>query len=344
IVGYFGFEQCLDGLFASLADPDERVRLAAVEHIPFLDDPRAAPAVERALADPAPRVRAAAARGAEQLEPAAILAALLGALADPDAWVRYSAARALGQMRAAAALEPLERLARRDPAFQVRIAALRALGRIGGEAAAATLLEFAAAGDAELARAALGGLGQARPPGGLPVILAALRAADPEQRIEAVQALAGYAVGEAESALQWTAAVDGDARVVQAAAGALAALQTPGAIQALIELLIDQSRRAAAQSALARLDDRHIPRIAAGLGHPAPAVRCASVAVLAQRTHQTAALLLPAALDDADPAVRLAAVAALAGRAAGAVRQRLSALAAADPDPAVRHAARAALR
>ena len=49
IAGYFGYAECADAVFALYADADEAVRRAAVEHLPFLDDARAVPVLQRAL-------------------------------------------------------------------------------------------------------------------------------------------------------------------------------------------------------------------------------------------------------------------------------------------------------
>ena len=97
---YVGVEGLEADLVALAADPDPRVRKAAIASLGRIGDVLAADAATRLLTDPAPFVRAHAARALGDLdrsESAPAVAALLG---DADWWVRAAAKHALEAMGA----------------------------------------------------------------------------------------------------------------------------------------------------------------------------------------------------------------------------------------------------
>ncbi len=224
-------------------DQDERVRSAAVEHLPYLEDPRVLPALAAALHGQSQAVRAAAARALGQLESAPALPHLLAALEDRDAWVRYFAARSVGQHRYPQALDALVQLAQADPAGHVRIAALEALGQIGGARAVAPLIPWTQAADLDIARAAMGALATIDHPDALPPLLALLQAPEQDRRIAAIRALAKRGGAEVVDPLQRAASAD--PQIAQAAIEALSQSGSDVAVAALVGLTADATRREA---------------------------------------------------------------------------------------------------
>ncbi|MGB3058669.1 MAG: HEAT repeat domain-containing protein [Anaerolineae bacterium] len=343
IAGYFGYANCIEALFACCRDEDESVRRVAIEHLPYLDDPRVVAVLGAALMQETPRVRAAAARAFGQLDEIKSLTYLVPALADADPWVRYYCVRSLGRHGYPEALPALQNLAQADPAPQVRLAALEALGRVGGVRAVAILAPLAEAEDADVARAAIQALGSIGHPDAMPPLLAALHAADPEHRVEAVQAIGGRGGLDAVGVLEWAAATDTDDRVVRSAIEALTRLATPEATASLISLLADVSRRELCISALAQLGAEQIAVVGRGLSHHHPGVRSAVVAALARMKHPRASEALARALEDADAGVRFAAVTALGHLGNLPAGRQVAYMARTDPDINVRRAALAAL-
>ena len=140
IAGYFGYRETGDRAAARARDdPDESVRRAALEHLPFLDDPRVLGALVAALqADTRAGRGRPPARALSRLDEREAAAALRRALEDADGWVRYYAVARLGGAprrwrrggaRRASAIG--------DPAHAVRIAAVEAAGAIGARHGAA---------------------------------------------------------------------------------------------------------------------------------------------------------------------------------------------------------------
>ena len=154
IVGYFGYEDCADSLLECCNDPDERVRKAALENLPFLDDRRINQVLATKLRTETPKVRAAVAAALGNVDVETALANLALALNDEDAWVRYFAAQSLGRLRQKESVQPLMELVNRESLNHVKIAALEALGKIGGENAIKTIKAQLRSEDKDVARVA----------------------------------------------------------------------------------------------------------------------------------------------------------------------------------------------
>ena len=345
IAGYFAFSECIELLLAACREPAQNVRRAAIEHIAYLDDnEQVLPILTEALQGDTPKVRAAAAKSLEHIDLGSALPLLLNALKDPDVWVRYNAARSLGRHRAEVAIDAVAELAQTDIANLVRAAAIEALGQIGGARAVTKLIALRTESSGDLAHAVISALGHIKHPRALPTLIAALRSEDASRRGTAVRALGECGgVGVAET-LQWVAAADTDAGVVQAAIDALARLATPEAIAVLIELTVELEHKEACVTALVKLGAGHLEHLARGLTHPHPGVRGAVVEALRRLKHPHASELLSVALEDSERSVRLAAVTALGYLGNRFAEPKLATIARTDPDTAVRRAAQKILQ
>lgn len=164
IAGYFGYPDAAGALVdLSSSDPNERVRCAAIEHLPFVEDQRVLDVLARAIKQETPAVRAAAARALGNMDAPQADSHLIEALSDDDVWVRYFSARALGRRRSEDSVAALERVIEQEQFNHVRIAALDSLGQIGGgrvAGIAAGLVRDADPNVAHAAQAVLGKSGQ----------------------------------------------------------------------------------------------------------------------------------------------------------------------------------------
>jgi HEAT repeat protein len=349
IAGYFGYRECVGGLLACCRDMDENIRRVALEHLPFIEGQPVIDVLAAALARDTPRARAGATQALGRIEGARAEQLLVAALEDRDPWVRFFAARAAGQRRLADATAALTAMTDRDAAYHVRLGAVEALGRIGTPEAIRCLAKLVEGKDRELAHSALRAFGLTNTPDAVPVLEAALRHDNPEDRAAAAEAIAARDGAGAIDALRWAAAADPIASVWEAAVdglGAVAARRTaesPGAIDALIAVSIDPRRRDACIRALAAMPAALIDQVAAGLESPRVDARCVVVTALGRVSHPRASHWLRTALDDAAPVVRAAAAAALGRLGSRGAEHELARLARVDPDAAVRRAAAAAL-
>jgi HEAT repeat protein len=285
-----------------------------------------------------------------RIEQPAAAAALRRALDDEDPWVRYFAARGVAEHRDQDAVVALTDRARHDSAAHVRIAAIDALGALRARDRVADLKALAADPHDEVAAAALGALGCIAAAAGLPELLEALRSDSAPRRAAAVRALAAHRSTDAVSSLEWTAAADPDPAVARAAIEGLAAIAAGengsgqrAAVDAMLLLLSDTSRRDAAATALAQLPASRIPDIARGLQHPQAEVRGGTVDALGRCQRPEASRFIVDALDDTSALVREAAVVTLTRLGVRGLESRFTELAARDQSRVVRRAATTAL-
>jgi HEAT repeat protein len=344
VAGYFGYPECTHLLLALCMDPDEGVRRAVLQHLPYLDDDRVVPTLAEAIRNGTAKERATAAQALAQVEASKAGPLLLASLKDPDEWVQYFSARAIGRLEYSEGLDALTHLAEGDAPGQVRIAAIESLGSIGGPKAVAVLARMSNDNDPDIARAAVVGMGLIAHPDALHPLLDAVRSADPSRRVDALIALGKRGGEGAPEALQWAAAADSEPAVIQAAIDSLRSMGTSEAIASLVGLLATPARREACIISLSRLARRQqIEMIGHGLTHAQTSVRVAVVEVLERIKNPVASQLLVEALDDEQPAVRLAAAAALGRLGSRLAERKLLALANEDPDTAVRRVSKAAL-
>jgi HEAT repeat protein len=345
IAGYFGYPACLDRVLACCDDASDLVRRTAVEQLPFFDDPRAAKRLLQMSDDAAASVRVAAATAIGRIEEPERVDTLLRMLEDSDAWVRYVSLRALGSIRASRALPAVLNRLEHDSAIHVRLAAVEVVGRLAPANASEMLDALTHSPNDDIARAAIAATGHVDEPGSLKVLEREVRAPMAWRRLAALDALSARTDPRLSQILQWVAAADSDADVVNAAFAALVRLgsredqQSVDATHALITLTTETSRRQAAIAALCKLPVRRIDDIRTGLHHSSPVVRCAIVEALGRMKHPIASRAVEDALDDAAVAVRLAAVTELKHLGTRGSQRKLMHLARTDSAPEVRQAA-----
>ncbi len=349
IAGYFGYRETAGAMIGAVSDPVEAVRVAALEHLPFLDDPNVAVLLQRALETDTPKAKAAAARALGRVDEGAGDDALVGALDDADAWVRYYAARSLGERRYGPAQSRLAILAEFDPLPHVRAVALEALAAGYPDTPVDLLERCAADPERDVAMAALAALGRTGQAGAVTFLKTAARDEHSWRRLATVRGLSANGSPDAVAQLEWLAGGDAEPAVATAAIAALGEVASTGragtqaAVDALISLSADSEKREQVAAVLTRLDPRLIPLVARGLLHPQPAVRKRVVETLGRFLHPDASAFVTKALADEDPIVRETAVIAIGRLGSLSSDDELRRLAASDPSKAVRGAAASTL-
>ena len=346
IAGYFGYPQCVAPVVECCRDRDEHVRRTAAEQLAFFDDPRVVEPLMTLLEDPAPAVRAAAVSSFARVEHPSRVVGLRRMVTDADSWVRFVALKALAAIGDASALPTIIDTLERDAAAHVRLAAIEAIGRLQPAGALQILEPLTRSSNEDIARAAITALGHVDQPDALAALERDVRAAEPWQRLAAIEGLTLRDETGAPQILQWVAAADSDRDVAQAAVDALARIavrehgpQGREATRVLIALTAEPASRQAAIAALSALPSRRTVDIATGLRHPAPDVRCATVEALSRMKQPDASRALESALDDGMPVVRLAAVSELKHLGSRTAQKKLLAMARTDADAEVRRAA-----
>ena len=308
-IAYLDDERGVPLLIAALANETPRARAAAAQALAHTGDPAVLEALRRAIGDPDPWVRyfsvtslgrladraslprlerIAAEDGAQQVRIAAVgsigeigvardsvAVQMLAAFSESsDDELAIAAVRALGSVQTPEAFEVLRRALSATHAGR-RAAAAEAIAR-RGEAPAIELLRWTAAadGDAEVVRAAIGGLtrigASAAAHGKNAIAAIAELAGDPARRADAIGALAR--VSEAEIPRVAESLSSRDPSVRRAVVEALGRLTHPAASAYVLSALGDgdASVRQLAVTVLSRLGTRGVARSFAELAATDP--------------------------------------------------------------------------
>ena len=344
IAGYFGFAGLTNHVVRLTQDPVEAVRIAAVEHLPFIAVDGADARLTEQLRDETPRGRAAIVRTLARYDTPHATAALISALADPDLWVRYYAARSLAGRREPETVSALVAAADESNHEPIRVAAMDSLASAEGPEVDRVLLAACEDRNPDVAAAALRAAGERRTEHSLSVLQRHARGEPGPRTSAALEGLARDGSTKAIEMLQWMAASTGDDATAGACTTHLGQLARAGrhgaaAVDALLALSLIPGRLDVARDVLIGLPAERIPDVARALGQPFAALRQRAVSVLGELRHPQATAHLLQALEDVDPAVRETAVAALGQLGARKAQPRLAQLASTDPSAAVRRAA-----
>jgi HEAT repeat protein/beta-lactamase regulating signal transducer with metallopeptidase domain len=310
-----GRDTAVPALLSVVHDENVAVRLAAVEALGHLEDPRAIDALVQALrTDTDARVREAAASALGEIDSARAVPGLIAALgSERVAAVRAKIAWALGEIDDARAVDALGE-AVRDSEVEVRRQAVWALGEIESPAAVPALIRVLRDSDVETRKQAARALGEIESADAIDALSAASKDSDAEVRKQAVSALGE--IGD-KRALPALAAAVGDAEVevrrqVVEAIGQLEELRS--APPALITALRDDDRgvRKAAAEALGQIEDEAaVPALIPLTRDTSADVKRAAVEALANIGGTRAIETLAALLKDDDPEIRRLAAEAL---------------------------------
>ncbi|MFW6162968.1 MAG: HEAT repeat domain-containing protein [Planctomycetota bacterium] len=281
-------ESSVDTLLAALRAEDEALRRVAIGLAREFDSPEA--------------VRTFAAQLPKLPEDTQVL--LLGALADSGQPVASDAV-----VQAAKSRHP-----------SVRIAALRALADLGDASSVSLLAEAITADKKEVADAARWSLNRLSGDGVDAAILAAMKTAKPERKVELIQILASRRVDEAVPALLEGAA-SGHKEVARQSFNALRTLASEGALAAMVELLLDAedgAARGAAERAIITIagkvkdESARLEPVLAALPKAEPRAKAALLRIAGKFGGQAALKAVRDGLDDKSPGVREAALKTLA--------------------------------
>jgi len=310
-----GRDTAVSALLTVVKDENAAVRLAAVEALGNLQDPRAIDALVQAVKT------------------------------DTDARVREAAAEALGEIDSPRAVPGLVAALGSEKVAAVRAKIAWALGEIGDARAVEALGAVVRDAEVEVRRNAVEALGQIESPAAVPMLIPALRDSDVETRKNAAEALGNLESKDAVEALG-TASKDANAEVRKEAVEALGQIQDKRALAALTAALGDAEVevRQAAIEAIGQLDDLKSapPALLAALRDDNREVRKAAAEAVGQLEDEAAVPALIPLTRDANAEVKRAAVEALANIGGARAIEVMAALLK-DDDPEIRKLAAEAL-
>jgi HEAT repeat protein len=194
-------------------------RLSGVNQLRSLAPHQAFEMIQGAIADPNTRVRYAAVSQLSSLghqNLALALDMLQRALQDPEPDVQAAAADALGALKLTTAFEDLQQLYHRSSEWLVQFSIIAALGELG-DTRAFGLLETALGSETELVKtAAIGSLGELGDRRAIPLLLPLIADPDWQVRHRVAQALGHFKSPEVQPALEQLAQDDVEAVAQQA--------------------------------------------------------------------------------------------------------------------------------
>ena len=267
-LGNLSDPRAVDALVVALRnDTDARVREAAAEALGEIDSPRAVPGLIAALgSEKVGAVRAKIAWALGEIDDKRAVEALGAVVRDPDAEVRRQVVWALGELESPAAV-PMLVPALKDADTETRKQAAWALGEIQSKDAIDALVPVTKDADVEVRKQAVWALGNIEDKRALPALEAALRDANVEVRRQAIESIGDLdELGKAPPALI-AALKDEDREVRKSAAEALGNLEDEEAVPALVPLTKDadvEVKRAAVE-ALSSIGGARSVEVMAGL-------------------------------------------------------------------------------
>jgi HEAT repeat protein/beta-lactamase regulating signal transducer with metallopeptidase domain len=310
-----GRDAAVPGLISVLKDENVAVRLASVEALEQLQDPRAIDAlIDVMKSDGDARVREAAASALGSIDSPRAVPGLIAALGSERVGaVRAKIAWALGEIDDPRAVDALT-AALKDQVSDVRHQAVWALGEIESAEAVPALIPILRDSDVEMRKQAAWALGEIENADAIPALSAATKDSDAEVREQAVWALGQIESVKALPAL--VAALSDDVvevrRKAVEAIGDIDDLRTapPGLIAALKDT--DAEVRQNAAEALGNLEDKAaVPGLIPLTRDANPDVKRSAVEALSNIGGEAAIEAIVVLLKDSDPEIRKIAAEAL---------------------------------
>jgi len=305
-------------LIETLGDANASVRIAAINSLGALEDPRAIAALAKALReDSDARVREAAAWALGEIDDSRAVPHLVEALKTERASkVREKIVRSLGEIDDPAAVNGIAAVMK-DSSVAVRRAAVWALGELEDPSALNALLGMVRDDDAEVRKHTAEALGQLESTSAIDALTLLTRDADAEVRESAVSALGQLEDMRTLGALV-AALKDADPEVRSQAADAIHSIEDiKSAPRALIDALADSNRevrKSAAHSLGSIGDEAAVPGLKRLTSDPDAEVRRAAAESLSDIGGAEAITALMALLKDQDPEIRRIAAEALGKR------------------------------
>ena len=308
-------DAAVPGLISVLKDESAAVRLASVQALEQLQDPRAIDAlIDVMKGDADARVREAAASALGSIDSQRAVPGLIAALGSERVTaVRAKIAWALGEIEDPRAVDALS-AALKDQAAEVRHQAVWALGEIGSAEAVPALIPMLRDSDAELRKQVAEALGEIENVDAIPALSTATKDSDAGVREQAVQALGQIENVKALPAL--VAALNDDVVEVRRSAveaiGDIDELHTapPGLIAALKDA--DAEVRQNAAQALGNIEDKAaVPGLIPLTRDANPDVKRSAVEALSNIGGEAAIEAIVVLLKDSDPEIRKIAAEAL---------------------------------
>jgi PAS domain S-box-containing protein len=236
IAGYFGYRNCRELVKHCLEDTDIRVVCAAIENLPFFDDPVTNNLLADLYSNGSSRIRTSVVKAANHIDEVEKFSTLADSLGDSDAWVRFYAIRSICNHLLNGYLPQLVEIAQTDKAIHVRLAAIEAIGQMNGTAAIPVFTKLLSDDNTDIVLTTIYALGMMQSEKALILLMQLIDNPDQQKRTAVIKAISHFNTPEVIEKLYLISATEIDSSLTDAAIEGLSTIKSELAIESLLKL------------------------------------------------------------------------------------------------------------
>lgn len=344
IAGYFGFSNCKHLVQNCLEDSDIRVVCAAIENLPFFDDPTTNSILGNLYNQGSTRIRASVVKAATHIDDASKFKTLAESLNDSDAWVRYYSIRTICYHLLREHLPILMVMAEKDKAIHVRLAAIEAIGQLNGIQAIPLFSKLLHDEINDIVLTTIYALGMLESENSLILLMPLINDRDTYKRSAAIKAVSHFNVPEVIEKLHWIAATENLPMITNAAIEGLSTLNSVQSIDYLIQLSLIPKIKEKCITALIQQKNLALPHLVITFNERPAQIKKNIIEFLSRSKKPEASEALIQFLNHENAQVRLEAMNALYRIGNLTAMEKIYKISATDQDVFVRNSAREILK
>ena len=253
IAGYFGYEACLPHVLDALNDPEEFIRLAAIEVLPFFDYPATGKIVGNLYKISGNRFRSQILKSATFMESDDALPLIRQALEESDPWIKTYALRSAGTLNLREVAPQIKQLLTMEGPVFVKITAIQALGDMRMEGAEEEIAAMADGSNFDLALTVVNALGSMGTHAAFNALHQLLQKADNQLKEQIIPVMAGFDQANIVDQLVITASTTQSDQIRQQCVNSLSLSGSAHAYQALLKLLKNKDCKKLATETLLKI-------------------------------------------------------------------------------------------
>lgn len=259
IAGYFGYLECKDLVIQSLEDPDQRIACAAIENLPFFNDPLSNMLLDKHYRQDSSKIRTSVMKASFYIDEIRQFEPLGLALNDVDGWVRYYAVRSIGNRLLTDYLPQLIDRAQNDRATHIRLAAIETLGKLNATGAIPLLSRLLNDPSEDIVQTTIYSLGMIQSEEALTILSRLFDRPETMNRIAVIKAISHFNSEEVINRLYLISVAGSDKAVTDAALEGLSSIPSEKAIDSLLQLATMSKIKEKCISLLVKQKDRTLP-------------------------------------------------------------------------------------
>lgn len=344
VAGYFGYPECKDLIIQSLDDPDLRIACAAIENLPFFNDPLANKLLDKYYRLGPAKIRRSVMKASFYIDEISLFEPLAMALSDEDSWVRYYAIRSIGNRLLPDYLPQLIDRIQNDRATHVRLAAIDTLGKLNATQAIPVLSGMLNDPSSDIVQAILYALGMMQSGEAMSILLRLLDRPEFMDRIAVIKAISHFNAEEVIDRLFLISAAGSDNAITDAALEGLSRIPSEKAVESLLRLATMSKMKEKCISLLVKQKDLALPYLINAFDSRDLVSQRATIEILSRTKDWQASNALIGYLDHENAQIRIDAMNALFHIGNMNYLEKVERMSHIDPDLFVRYTAKEILK